>query len=285
MLGGVAARYWHDPAATESNHYQQPPLSSTAGPIEDIQPTMAKARTPTENVAGLATALRRRLYDDLDIRAAVEKVRLAGSADEKAWAANLVRECKGLTSAVVSEVTSESMRTKSTSALLSLQHRCSGVISLPYQDAKSLSFELSNSAISSGSVVMQLRQIQKNEASGDTRWTSVQANLIYSAMYSEEPALVREAMSVLLSAIDRKTPGGEERMEALLTVLSANVSEASLSEFETLQFCAFQLTCNDEPTTDTLTRPAATVSVKLLEEQFRKAIEQRWSPRDLLSIR
>jgi hypothetical protein len=230
------------------------------------------------------TDIRRRLFDAPDVLAAVQWARAHGTADEKELAVDVFRECYAYGSTPLAPEAMRLPQIPSTperrAAIGTLEQRCAGVKVLTWPQRRALTDELQGAAAASGSEIQRLRAIQHREAyARDTRWNQTEATAIASAMYSGDPFLRREGFSVLLAAIDRDAPSGQERSEALLGCIAEEVINPPLSNFEALEACANLGDCGGAKR-ESQTAPGEGAR---LEALCKAAIAKRLAPLDVLA--
>lgn len=262
------------------------PVVTTAA---SAAPTAVDRRAPALPVVRPATTpptpavVRRNLYDAGSVLDAIKRVRVAGSPDEKLWAAQLIRECAGYQSSEqqVYQMSGSSdvpqLLAQRVEAFEELRRRCEGINGVPVLERREAAAALDAASSASTSVFRALVVLQAKHTGGDTRWNAAESRLVGDAVYSGDPLIKREGFFALMTAIDRDAPGGAERRDALLLALADQTINAPLSEFERLAQCAIASMCGGT------TRQAAVPT--RLQSLYLQAFAQRQPPEAILAIR
>jgi hypothetical protein len=240
---------------------------------------------------------RRRIFDSPDVMGTIHRVLAEGTSDEKAWALHLLVACVQTNARVSAEQSNADDRAEdqppsapTTVALAALKRqasdalaaRCRSVKPLAHlQDRQALEDKLRAAAIANRSVLGQLEALARDQ---DDRWSSEQARQITNSLYSGDPVLAQAAFFVLLGAMDRDSPGGQERNAALEAALGPIYAAAPLSDFERLGGCAVLGRCGSDRHTE-YPGPAPDAAVRRLEQQYRAAAESRMDARSIMAIR
>jgi len=148
-------------------------------------------------------------------------------------------------------------------------------------DRQALEDDLRAAAVSNPSVLGQLQALASSQ---EDRWSSEQARQITESLYSGDPVLAREAFFALLGAMDRDSPGGQDRNTALMAALGPIYACAPLSNFDRLDVCASIGRCSSVSDADH-PEPALEAAVLRLEQKYRAAVESRMDARSIMAIR
>ncbi len=239
---------------------------------------------------------RANLYDAPNVLRAVERALASGTPDEKGWAAEVFRECFGywpnkkFDGLISPDAAVAALQQK---AFASLIERCDGVYVTGWEDRKEMLAALRSAAESSTSVYGVLKALQQRHKVGDSRWQPAEANLLATALYGADALLRREALQVLVDAIDKNAPGGSDRYLVLGGIMHKEQIDNSLltSDFERLQLCSFGGMCRGESTLPSYHFPNAEPepepgpAIQRLFALYQDALSRRLSPAEILAIR
>ncbi len=294
LLGALAVIAWmtfggprapSSAIAPEALKQARPIEPSTApSAVQSVAPARLKVKAAL--TPPTAVEVRRALYDAPNIFEAVRKLRASGSPDEKAWAAQLMRECYGYLSKeqhshrVAGSNDSPQVEALRLAAFEELQKRCDGFNDVSWPARREATAELAASSHVSTSTFHALTALQARHALGDTRWNQEESKLVAQALYSGDPLIKREAFWALYTAIDKNGPGGEERREALLSALADQLINRPLSRFEQLAQCAVGAICDESGLSNSI---GATPN--RLQGLYLEAFAQRRPPEAILAIR
>lgn len=272
---------------TTKTFLPEPPVASISVP----------PKPPPQSLPQPVTDHRRQILDSADVMAAVNAIRLNGTADEKGWAALLLLSCavyakpfeqhlKELRAYQASPVAagSDELSAKQQRAYETLQERCVGVNDLVQKERVSLLREFrAESAVNPG-VIGQLHAIAVNASNGDTRWTPAQADAITEGLYGGDAAVAKEAFLALYSSIDENAPGGRDMRTALLFGMAPTYVNPRLSLFESMDLCVSAGLCgpDNEPEDDGSSYSPA--ELRLMSE-YRAAFGAHLDARRILAIR
>ena len=284
----------------------------TPAPAERAQET-APARSPvrqaqapaslpalaiaTRSAAQPLTDARRRIFDSPDVMATINKIHASGTDDEKQWALYLLSACVQLNARAAMQQADAGNREQDPSAssaaaaaLANLKKqasdalvaRCVGVKPLArLSDRQTLQDDLRVAAVANQSVLGRLGALASDQ---ESRWSSEQADLITNALYSGDPLLAQAAFFALLGAMDRDSPGGQDRNAALMTALGTIYAAAPLSDFERLSACYALGKCGS-PWDVAYPDPPPNAEVTRLAEKYRAAVTSRMDARSIMAIR
>lgn len=240
---------------------------------------------------------RRRIFDSPDVMGTINQVRANGTSDEKEWALYLLVACvhanarfSALQADAADREQDQSASTPSRIALAALKRqasetlaaRCRGVKALALlNDRQALEDDLRAAVVTNQSM---LRKLGVLASSQEDRWSSEQADQITNSLYSGDPVLARAAFFALLGAMDRDSPGGQDRNTAFIRALGPNYTETPLSDFERMSGCAALGRCGSDWDTE-YPGPAPDAAVMRLTEKYRAAVESRMDARSIMAIR
>lgn len=252
---------------------------------------------PRSSASSPLTDDRRRILDSPDVMGTINRVRVEGTSDEKAWALHLLFTCVQVNARVSAQQSNADDRPEALSpgappkvALAALKKqasdalaaRCRGVKAMALlRDRQALQDDLRAAAMANRSVLGQLEVLARDQ---DDRWNSEQAEQITNALYSGDPVLARAAFFVLLGAMDRDAPGGQDRNAALEAALGPIYAATPLSDFERLGGCAVLGRCGSGWDTE-YPSPALDAAASRLAQQYRAAIASRMDARSIMAIR
>lgn len=245
-LVAIATRPLHDekpqPVSVAKKGPPQPMLNAVA-------PEAAASHLPTFKLNKSVTVLRAALWDTTDVMASVRAIRTGGTADEKGWAADLMRECYGYVDQTIPKVYDKPGQRE---AWAEIAKRCAGVRDVSKPERHAILEELYAGAELSMTQLHDLKKVyERVHRDGDNRWTNVEADSITAALHGDDPIVRREAFNLLTEAVDDKAPGGDARKEAMLFAMADQYLNQPLSEFERLQRCTMFDRCElptDGPT-------------------------------------
>ena len=283
------------PATAE--HAQQtapaPPDRLEQAPASRPTPGVVNARpVPAQPI----TDAYKRIFDSPDVMGTIDRVRASGTADEKEWALQLLIACVQVNAQASRQRADADNREQdasagppTTAALAALKKqasearaaRCSGVKSLTLEDRQSLEADLRAAAVANQSM---LRQLEVLSSSQESRWSTEQAEQITNALYSGDPVRSRAAFFVLWGAMDRDSPGGQDRNAARQEALGPIYVAGPQSDFDRLGMCANLGRCGSAWDTD-YPAPPPNAEVARLADKYRAAVESRMDAGSIMAIR
>ena len=287
-------------------------LKATAAAERDRQPPRARP-IPSPTIAattppGAAPKLHssssspltddyRRIFDAPDAMAIIDQVHANGTSDEKTWAHYLLAACVQINARAsapspdadasgqvqfASPPSPVELVVLQKRASAELAARCNGVKPLAHLvDRQALVDDFRAATASNRSVLGQLEALASSQ---EDRWNTEQTRQITDSLYSGDPILARAAFFVLLGAMDRDSPGGQDRNAALMTALGTIYAGAPLSNFEQLDACASMGRCGSAWDAD-YPVPAPNDAVLRLTEKYRAAVASRMDARSIMAIR
>lgn len=163
--------------------------------------------------------------------------------------------------------------------------QCSGVRAVSMPQRQALLKELREGALPHGPMTptQTLNSLLARQRAGDSYWSDTDAGLVSSALHGEDPRIRRLAFAVVVSAIDRGTPEGALRSDALMNAMSLDINGPSLSTFEARLPCALLGQCDDLPFVGG-TGPMSPESERLMAA-YRQAFDKREPYSRILAIR
>lgn len=263
-------------------------VAMTKPAVRAEPPTAQEQRQPV-------TDDRRRILDSNDVLATIRGVQKDGNADEKDWARSLLTACVLLDMEPPKPSIEGAGPPNASSPPLSALHaeqkkraseilrkRCSGVRRLDKTDLAALKSALKNDQ--GEDLTSPLQKMGGMINNSDSRWSDAQNQLVTASLYGGDPILQRTALFVLLQGNDINAPGGADRQAALISVLGAKYSSATLSQFESLQECITFGDCQGEGSGSPPPKPP-TPAIRLLEAKYESALAKQLDARSILSIR
>jgi uncharacterized membrane protein len=258
----------------------------------DNHPVTAMPRTTTTAqsivVAPLGPqATRAALYDARDIIASIRAVAASGSPDEKGWAATLLMECSTYVDppSVATPVAwsipgglpaPPALNAGQLQAKAEIEKRCIGVKAIPLKDRVALSRSLSGESRASTSDYARIIAARRH---GD-RVSADEQRIVTAALYGDDPLLRYEAAQTVIAMIDRRAPGGDERLLAFAVATNGDNQTPAFSDFEMLQRCAALPRCVVEDAA-----PALSTQVVNDAARMHALIEEKRPLQDILSFR
>lgn len=271
--------------------------ATAAGPsaVAMTQPAVRTEPQTAQQQRQPVTADRRRILDSEDVLATIRAVQKDGDADEKEWARSLLSACvlldveppkpsaDGAGPPPTPNPPASTLHVEQKKRASEILHkRCSGVIKLDKTERAALKSALKDDPTETPTSPLQKMGVMiKNP---DSRWSDEQNQLVTKSLYGGDPILQRTALLVLLQGNDFNAPGGADRQAALISVLGANYSSATLSEFEALQECITFGDCEGERSGSQPPQPP-TPAIRVLEAKYENALAKQLDARGILSIR
>jgi hypothetical protein len=236
--------------------------------------------------------LRASIWGASDVMAAIRRAQHNGTADEKWFAQEILRECFLFTTPQpgrLADVNNGRSKQAQRDAWAVLEKRCEGIKALSWDERRALVEELKLGAAKSAPMMHALMALTERRKLGDHRLNTTDLDMLTDAIHGDDPIERREAYGILFSSIDKDAPGGQARYEGLLFSLADDIRADPPSEFELLERCAIFPNCASDASTDT-SLPDDSVTLtdpqyERLKALYAEAFAKRLSASAILAIR
>jgi hypothetical protein len=236
--------------------------------------------------------LRAGIWGASDVMAAIRRAQHSGTADEKWFAQEILRECFLFTTPQpgrLADLKDGPSKQAQRDAWAALEKRCEGIKAMSWDERRALVEELKLGAAKSAPTMQALMALTERRKLSGHRLNPTDLDMLTDALQGDDPIERREAYGILFSSIDKDSPGGQARYEGLLFSLADDIRADPLSEFELLERCAIFPNCASDASTDT---PLPNDSVTLTDPHYERlkalyteAFAKRLSASAILAIR